>query len=366
MIDQDSRYMALALALGWRGLGRVAPWPSVGCVIVRSGRIVGRGTSNKAALQHAEIQALEQAGDAAKGATVYVTLEPCSHQGTTPPCADALIKAGVGRVISAMEDPNPQVAGQGIKRLQDAGIAVETGLMAAEASEHHAGFLKVQNVGLPLVTLKLASSFDGRIATASGESRWITGPVARRRVHAMRAMHDAVLVGGGTARKDNPSLTVRGLGVGHRPVRVVWSRRLDVPVDGALAASARDNPVWICHGKDAEKSDIAAWRTTGAELIESGVGKGGQLDPMETLKAMASKGVTRVFCEGGGTLAASLLAADLVDRVAGFTAGVAIGAEGQPNLGAMGIDALSDAPRFALKSVEKIGNDVLHIWHRTD
>ncbi|CAN0604691.1 unnamed protein product, partial [Ectocarpus sp. 12 AP-2014] len=190
------------------GLGRVAPWPSVGCVIVSDGKIVGRGTSDLATLRHAEIVALDQAGPRAKGATVYVTLEPCSHQGRTPPCADALIKAGVARVIVAAGDPNPLVAGQGLEKLRVAGIEVTIGLGEVEALRDHEGFLSVQTRKRPFLTLKLATTLDGRIATAIGESQWITGPEARRKVHAMRASHDCVMVGGGTARADNPSLTV--------------------------------------------------------------------------------------------------------------------------------------------------------------
>ncbi len=217
--------MRQALTLGRRGLGRVAPWPSVGCVLVKGGRIVGRGTSDAVTLRHAERVALDQAGDAARGATAYVTLEPCSHHGRTPPCADALVAAGVARVVIAAGDPNPQVAGQGIARLRAAGIEVLTGVLEKEATEQHLGFFRVMTEGRPMLTLKLASTLDGRIATASGESRWITGPDARRAVHALRMSHDAVLVGGGTARADDPTLTVREMGADRQPVRIVASPR---------------------------------------------------------------------------------------------------------------------------------------------
>jgi len=193
--EDHTRHMRQALTLGRRGLGRVAPWPSVGCVLVREGRIVGRGTSDAVTLRHAERVALDQAGEAARGATAYVTLEPCSHHGRTPPCADALVAAGIARVVIAAGDPNPQVAGQGIARLRAAGIEVLTGVLEKEATEQHLGFFRVMTEGRPMLTLKLASTLDGRIATASGESRWITGPQARRAVHALRMSHDAVLVG---------------------------------------------------------------------------------------------------------------------------------------------------------------------------
>ncbi len=245
-----------------------------------------------------------------------------------------------------LQDPDARVERDGIARLREAGIAVETGVLADRAARMQQGFLTRVRDGRPMVTLKLASSFDGRIATATGESQWITGPEARRVVHGLRARHDAVLVGGGTARADDPSLTVRGLGEVPQPVRVVWSRRLDLPLNGQLAATARDVPVWICHGPDADADLIRVWRDLGAVLLPVAIGAGRQIDPVAALRAMGAAGLTRVFCEGGGALAASLLAADLVDDLVGFTAGLAIGAEGQPSLGALGVDRLADAPRF--------------------
>ena len=355
--------MALALALGRRGLGRVWPWPSVGCVIVREGRIVGRGTSDAATLRHAEVVALAQAGEAARGATVYVTLEPCSHHGRTPPCADALIAAGVARVVVATGDPNPQVAGQGLDRLRAAGIEVVTGVAEAEARADNAGFLSVQEQGRPFVTLKLASSFDGRIATATGHSQWITGAEARRYVHGLRASHDAVLVGAGTARADDPSLTVRDLGVAHQPVRVVASRRLDLPMMSKLAMTAKEVPLWLCHGPDADPALAEAWEGIGATLLGCDL-SGPQLDPASILRQLAAQGITRVFCEGGGGLAAALLQAGLVGQLVGFTAGLAIGAEGIPAIAPLGLTRLEEAPRFALAETRPIGGDVLHIWRR--
>lgn len=360
----DLRYMRLALSLGARGLGRVWPNPAVGCVIVANNRIVGRGWTQPGGRPHAEVVALAQAGKAALGATVYVTLEPCAHHGATPPCASALINAGVARVVSAMQDPDPRVDGGGHAMLRAAGIVVDTGLLAAEAAQRQAGFLSRVRAGRPMVTLKLASSFDGRIATASGESQWITGPAARRMVHAMRASHDAVLVGGGTARDDDPTLTVRGMGVGHQPVRIVAARKLDLPENGNLARTAREVPLWLVHGSKTTKQTRAAWAGRGAELIEAGVAPGGQLDAAAMLQALGQRGLTRVFCEGGGTLAASLLQAGLVDRLVGFSAGVALGAEGRPAIGALGIEALSQAPRFVLERVERVGADIMHVWHR--
>jgi diaminohydroxyphosphoribosylaminopyrimidine deaminase/5-amino-6-(5-phosphoribosylamino)uracil reductase len=213
-----------------------------------------------------------------------------------------------------------------------------------------------------MLTLKLATSSDGRIATATGESQWITGPEARRQVHAMRARHDAVLVGAGTARDDDPSLTVRGLGITHQPVRVVLSRRLDLPVVSALMRTAKDVPVWLCHGPDAPVATCEVWDRAGARRIEVPSGPGGQLDLGHVMAALGQAGLTRVLCEGGGTLAAGLLSADLVDDLAVMAAGIVLGAEGTPAVGAMGIAALAEAPRFSLREVRGLGGDVLAIW----
>ena len=366
MTQTDTRYMRLALSLGRRGQGNCWPNPAVGCVLVRGGRVIGRGWTQPGGRPHGEVvalaQAREQAGDA-RGATAYVTLEPCAHHGQTPPCAQALIDAGVARVVVALEDPDPRVNGGGFAMLRDAGIDVETGVLRDEAARDHAGFLSRITQGRPFVTLKLANSFDGRIATATGESQWITGPEARRYVHALRACHDAVMVGGGTARDDDPSLTVRGLGVTRQPVRVVLSRHLDLPLDSQLARTAKEVPVWLCHSGRADPGLVSAWQGMGAETLEVGVAQG-QLDPVSVLQALGAKGLTRVFCEGGGGLAASLLNAGLVDELIGFTAGVALGAEGRPSLAAMGVDRLAEASRFALVEARDLGGDVLHRWQR--
>lgn len=361
MSAEDARFLRLALGLGRRGLGRTWPNPAVGCVIVNDGRIVGRGTTGLGGRPHAERVALDQAGPRAKGATAYVSLEPCAHHGRTPPCADAIIAAGVERVVVSTGDPDPRVSGRGFKALRDAGIAVDIGLCAREARRDLGGFLSRMTRGRPELTLKLAASFDGRIATASGHSQWITGPQARRWVHAARARHDAVMVGAGTARADDPSLTVRDLGVGHHPVRVVVSRRLDVPLMSTLARTASQMPVWMCHGPDADPALIEAWAGLGAELVTCGL-SGRQLDMCSVLHELGRRGLTRVFCEGGGALAASLLADDLVDRLVGITAGFAIGAEGLPGIGALGLDRLDGATRFDLTEQRAIGPDVLNVW----
>ncbi|MBV7410216.1 bifunctional diaminohydroxyphosphoribosylaminopyrimidine deaminase/5-amino-6-(5-phosphoribosylamino)uracil reductase RibD [Maritimibacter sp. DP1N21-5] len=359
----DERFMSLALSLARRGLGSVWPNPAVGCVIVVGGQIVGRGWTQPGGRPHAEVVALAQAGEAARGSTAYVTLEPCSHHGQTPPCAGALVAAGVARVVVALGDPDPRVNGRGIAMLRDAGIEVETGIGEAEARADQVGFLSRVTRSRPMVTLKLASSLDGRIATATGESQWITGPEARRMVHALRMTHDAVMVGAGTARADDPSLTVRDMGARRQPVRVILSRHLDLQLDGTLARTARDVPLWLVHGDRAEAVRIAKWQETGARLFPVPV-VGGQLDAGAALAALGAAGLTRVFCEGGGALGASLLGAGLVDEFVGFTAGIALGAEGRPSLAAMGVDALADAPRLSLVETRVLGADVMHRWRR--
>lgn len=358
--EDDRRYMALALTLANRGLGNVWPNPAVGCVIVNHGRVVGRGWTQPGGRPHAETCALAQAGGAAHGAAVYVTLEPCAHQGQTPPCAAALIAAGVARVVSALQDPDPRVAGRGHAMLAAAGIAVETGLMQAEAIVLQRGFLSRVTLGRPLVTLKLATSLDGRIATAVGESRWITGPAARRMVHALRATHDAVLIGAGTARADDPMLTVRDMGVTRQPVRIVASVQLDLPLDSALVRSARAVPLWLVHGPDAA---TAAWAKTGARLIPV-VTRDGRIDPAAMLQALGDAGLTRVFCEGGGQFAAALLSAGLVDELVTLTAGIALGADARPGVGELGLAALAQAPRFHLAEVQMVGGDCMQRWTR--
>lgn len=359
----DARFMALALSLGRRGQGRVWPNPAVGCVIVQDGRIVGRGWTQDGGRPHAETEALRQAGDNARGSTAYVTLEPCAHHGKTPPCAKALVDAGVARVVVAVADNDARVDGKGLEILRAAGIEVSVGEGASEARRDHAGFFTRTEVGRPFLTLKLANSFDGRIATGTGESQWITGPEARRLVHGMRSRHDAVMVGGGTARKDDPSLTVRDLGISHQPARVVVSRRLDLPLMGKLARTASEIPVILCHGADADHALQKTWRDLGATLLPCAI-RGTQLDPADVLQQLGAHGLTRVFCEGGGALAASLIEADFVDELVGFTAGVVIGAEGLPGIGAMGLSKLAAAPRYALQSVRHVGADVMHIWER--
>jgi len=360
----DARWMRLALSLGARGTGQVWPNPAVGCVIVKSGRVLGRGWTAPGGRPHAETQALAEAGEAARGSTAYVTLEPCAHFGKTPPCVDALIRASVARVVVALRDPDPRTDGAGLRRLRDAGVALRVGVEETAAARAHAGFVNRITRGRPALTLKLATSFDGRIATATGESRWITGTDARRAVHGLRARHDAIMIGAGTARADDPALTVRDLGIAHQPVRVIVSRNLDLPQDGNLARTAHLVPLWLLCAQDAPADRQQAWLATGAKLMPVATGSDGAIDMAAAMQRLGQAGLTRIFCEGGGALAATLLAADLVDDLVGFTAGLAIGAEGLPAIGALGLADLSGAPRFALHATRAIGPDILHEWTR--
>ncbi len=356
----DVRWMRTALALARRGLGAVWPNPAVGCVIINEGRAVGRGWTQPGGRPHAETEALRRAGQAARGATAYVSLEPCCHWGRTPPCADALIDAGVRRVVVAVEDPDPRVAGNGIARLRAAGLVVDAGLGAEEATEINAGFLTRLALGRPLVTLKLATSLDGRIATSSGESRWITGPPARAQGHALRAAHDAIMVGTATVLADDPQLTCRLPGLGQRsPVRVVLDRQLRIPRSAAVIADARQTPTWIVTMRSADAARRAALLAAGVTLIDVDADSSGRIDLLAALAALGERGITRLLIEGGARLAAALLRARLVDRLAWFHAPLLIGGDGTPAVAALGLDRLADAPGFERLSVARVGDDML-------
>ncbi len=365
---EDARWMAHALRLGRRGLGNTWPNPAVGCVIVKDGVLVGHGWTRAGGRPHAERVALDRAGERARGATAYVTLEPCAHHGRTPPCADALVAAGVARVVVALPDPDPRVQGRGLARLAAAGVAVDLGCRAGEAALDQRGFLLRVSRHRPLVSLKLATSLDGRIATATGESRWITGAEARRRVHLMRASHDAVMVGVGTVRADAPTLTVRGLGIRHQPVRVILDSRLSLAPDGPaaanLVATLDEAPLWLCHGPEASAARRAAWEKAGARLLPCPVDADGRLAIGGVLEALAAAGITRLLCEGGGRLAASLAKADLVDDLHWVTAGKLIGGDGHAAIASLGLTALDAAPRFDLVESRSVGGDLWQLWRR--
>ncbi len=360
--------MRAALSLARRALGTTAPNPAVGCILVDSeGRVVGRGWTRPGGRPHAETEALRRAGSRAKGATAYVTLEPCSHYGKTPPCADALIGAGVARAVVAMEDPDDRVAGRGLAMLRDAGIAVESGLMAAEAAEVNAGYLMRQRHGRPLVTLKTATGLDSRIAMADGESQWITGEAARRGGHLLRASHDAVMVGSGTVLADDPALTCRVPGLTARtPLRVVVDSRLRLPLTSKLVTTAADAPVLVATLPDPDPARRAALEGAGVEVLE--VGRTGDEIPnlARTLEELGTRGITRLLVEGGYRLATALLGAGLVDRIAWFRAPVLLGEEGIPAVGPLGLQNLAAAQRFSRMDVLAVGDDLWETYRRDE
>lgn len=362
----DVEHMRAALALARRGLGSTWPNPAVGCVIVNAGRVVGRGSTAPGGRPHAEAVALEMAGPAAHGATAYVTLEPCSHHGQTPPCADALIAAGVARVVIACVDPYPKVNGAGIARLEAAGIAVTTGVLRDEAEADQRGFLARVRLGRPSVTLKLATTLDGRIATRSGESQWITGPEARRYAHALRAQHDGVMVGVGTVQSDDPELTCRILGFRRgRDLRVIVDSHLRTRLMARVVASARDVPTWFLHLPSADPGRAAALREAGARLFAVPPAEPG-VDLGAGLAILAEAGLTRLLVEGGAQIAGALLRAGLVDRIAWFHAPSVMGGDGYPAASAFGSTTLAAMPRFGREETRALGPDMLTTFRRND
>ena len=367
-MTEDFRYMQLALALGRRGQGRTWPNPAVGAVIVKDGVIVGRGWTQAGGRPHAEPEALRRAGAAARGATLYVTLEPCSHFGKSPPCADAVIAAGIKRVVSAIEDPNPEVGGQGHARLRAAGIEVDVGLCKDEAARDHAGhFLRV-GAKRPFVILKLALSADDRIAAAGHQPVAITGEVAKARVHLLRAQSDAILVGIGTVLADDPMLTVRLPGLeAQSPVRVVLDRALRLPGESHLVHSARQTPLWVMTSDLAEAPAAMKLGAAGAHVIRVPVTDGPPpgLDLKLVLSALAERGITRLMVEGGARVASSFLTAGLVDEVWLLRGPDAIGMDGIPALDTQPLSVITRSPRWRAHATEALGKDTLTIYERT-
>ena len=364
----DQRFMQLALALGRRGQGRTWPNPAVGAVVVRDGIIVGRGWTQPGGRPHAEPEALARAGEAARGATLYVTLEPCSHFGKSPPCADAVIAAGIARVVSAIEDPNPEVAGQGHARLRAAGITVDIGLGAAEAARDHAGHFRRVRDKRPHVILKLAVSTDDRIAAAGHRPVAITGEAARARVHLLRAQCDAILVGIGTVLADDPLLTCRLPGMEARsPVRVVLDRALRIPGTSRLVHSARETPLWVMTSNLSEAPAAMKLGAAGAQVIRVATTTAPTAPGLElsaVLHALAEKGITRLLVEGGARVASSFFAAGLIDEVWLLRGPGTIGANGVPALDALPLSALTGSPTFKPRASETLQNDTLTVYER--
>jgi diaminohydroxyphosphoribosylaminopyrimidine deaminase/5-amino-6-(5-phosphoribosylamino)uracil reductase len=358
----DRRFMALALSLGRRGLGRTWPNPAVGAVIVKNGEIVGRGWTQPGGRPHAEIEALRRAGEAARGATLYVTLEPCSHHGKSPPCADAVIAAGIARVVSALEDPNPEVAGVGHARLRSAGIAVDVGIEADVAKRDHAGHIRRMREARPQVMLKLAISADGKAAGGGGKRVAITGDAVRNRVHLLRAHSDAIMIGIGTALADDPILTCRLPGmVKMSPTRVLLDSALRLPTRLRLVQTARDTPLWVIAAERASSASEAALRGQGAEVVRAAE-KNGQLDLAAVLKLLAARGVTRLMVEGGPTLASAFIAADLVDEALLFHSPIRIGDDGLTALDPRARTTLDQHLKYI--SSEQVGPDRQECYER--
>ncbi|MEZ5820067.1 MAG: bifunctional diaminohydroxyphosphoribosylaminopyrimidine deaminase/5-amino-6-(5-phosphoribosylamino)uracil reductase RibD [Bradyrhizobium sp.] len=363
----DQRYMQLALALGRRGQGRTWPNPAVGAVVVRDGVIVGRGWTQPGGRPHAEPEALRRAGDAARGATLYVTLEPCSHFGRSPPCVDAVIASGISRVVSAIEDPNPEVAGKGHGRLRAAGIAVDIGICAAEAARDHAGHFRRIRDKRPHVILKLAVSADDKIGAAGRKPLAVTGETAKTKVHLLRARTDAILVGIGTVLSDDPLLTCRLPGMEARsPVRVVLDPALRIPGDSRLVHSARATPLWVVASETAEAASAMKLGAAGAEVIRVPADSANPgLDLPAVLHALAERGVSRLMVEGGARVAASFVAAGLVDEIWLLRGPGTVGADGVPALDALPLAAITQSPAFRVRASETLDKDSLTIYERT-
>jgi diaminohydroxyphosphoribosylaminopyrimidine deaminase/5-amino-6-(5-phosphoribosylamino)uracil reductase len=363
----DRRFMQLALTLGRRGQGRTWPNPAVGAVVVKDGIIVGRGWTQPGGRPHAEPEALRRAGEAARGATLYVTLEPCSHVGKSPPCADAIMAAGIARVVSAIEDPNPEVAGQGHARLRAAGITVEIGLGALEAAHDHAGHFRRVRDKRPHVILKLAVSSDDKIGAAGRKPVAISGEAARARVHLLRAQCDAILVGIGTVLADDPLLTCRLPGMEPQsPVRVVLDRGLRMPGTSRLVHSAREMPLWVMTSSLSEAPAAMKLGAAGAHVIRVATTTTPPgLDLAAVLHALSDKGITRLLVEGGARVASSFVAASLVDEVWLLRGPDAVGTDGIAALDALPLTAITQSPAFKRSASETLQRDTLTIYERT-
>lgn len=355
---------AMARAVAGSRLGAPSPNPPVGAVVEHGGTLCGEGHHRRAGEEHAEVMALREAGDRARGATVYVTLEPCNHHGRTAPCTEALLRAGVARVVFAVPDPNPHVRGHGREMLRAAGVVVEEGFdpeSQREAEHIIAPWMRFITAGRPHVTLKAAMSLDGSIATRGGESRWITSPEARADGHALRARCDAILVGSGTVRADDPLLTVRDAPSDRAPARVVVSRDASLSLDAKLVATAREAPTWVLcwrGGDDAQRARETALSERGVTVIEVDPGDAGHVDLRAALRELGARGVVSVLCEGGGSLHGALRDAGLVDRVVCYVAPAVFGGAGVRAIGGVGAARLADATRLGAWRVQPVGPDL--------
>ena len=349
----DRELMRQALELASRGLYTTTPNPRVGCVIVRDGAVVGTGWHEKAGLPHAEVLALKEAGERARGATLYVNFEPCSHHGRTPPCVEAVIPAGIRRVVAAMQDPNPKVAGAGFAKLRAAGIEVESGLMEEEARDLNIGFVSRMTRGRPWVRMKIAASLDGRTALANGQSQWITGEEARADGHRWRARACAVLTGQGTVRDDDPQLNVRGVDTPRQPLKIVVDSRFETPLSARVL---KDGKALIA-GAVNEKARIAALEKAGAATVIIPNDRG-KVELFNLMEELARRELNEIHVEGGTRLNGSLLQAGVVDELLVYLAPSVIGDSGRGMFDLPELKELSRAKRLGIRGVERVGGDV--------
>jgi len=362
---KDKNWMQKALRLAVRGIGRVAPNPPVGCVIVKEDKVVGRGWTQPGGRPHAEVMALQQAGQKAEGATAYCTLEPCSHFGKTPPCCDALIKAGISKVVVAVKDPDSRVDGRGIKRLREAGLRVLENVCKEEALDIMQGFFNVCEFSRPYVTLKFGMSLDSRVAAVSGESKWITGDQARRSVHLLRAKNDAILTGVGTLLHDDPRLDCRLPGLEqHSPSRILVDSKLRIPVTSHFALTAKNSPSYVFTTEKSETAKKDILTDMGIKIFQVPCSADGHVLMPRCFELMAEEGITTVLVEAGGHLASSLTQSDLVDKLVIYRAPMIIGDDGIAAWHPLGVEQLCMAKTFAIKNIEQIGPDIIETYTR--
>ena len=363
MVLDDAKWMEIALRLADRNIGNVCPNPAVGCLIVNDNRIVGRGWTQAGGRPHAEVMALEQAGEKSVGATVYTTLEPCSHHGKTPPCSDALISARIKRLVGAITDPDPRVDGKGFSKLRDAGIEVVEGILEREAIELNKGFIARLTKKLPFVTLKMAMSIDSRIATKTGDSKWITGENARHSSHFLRSKHDAILTGIGTVLADNPILNTRISGLENRsPTRIILDTKLRVPLDAQIVSTATEYTTIIFTTGAAEESKKKYLESVGLQIITLIETKSGKISLIETLEVLAKKGINSVLVECGGTLSAGFMRSNLIDEILVYRAPIVIGGDGRAAVEGLGVLELSTAAAFERTGIAHLGADLVETY----
>lgn len=356
-LERDERYMREALELARRGAGTASPNPMVGAVVVAGGRVVGRGFHVRPGSPHAEALAIEEAGEAARGGTLYVTLEPCAHWGRTPPCTEAIIRAGLRRVVAAMEDPDSQVRGRGLRRLRESGVETSVGVAGEGARRLNEAYIKHRTTGLPFVTAKWAMSLDGRIATRAGESRWISGAASRAFVHELRAACDAIVVGIGTVLRDDPQLTARGVLAARQPARIVLDSTLRVPPD-ARVLNRDGAPVLVGTTSHARPEARRTLEARGVEVIVAD-GPGRHVDIGRVCSELGRRGMMSVLVEGGGTIHGAFVDAGVVDRFLIFIAPMVLGGPAPSPVGGLGVERIADAWRLVETTIRRLDGDVL-------